>query len=526
MESVAARDAETPTEPIPIDAVPAERPHARRRYVQHPYLALWVLSLVLAALSLRFPSTPNYDPWAWLIWGREIVHFHLSTTGGPTWKPLVMIFTTVFALSGSLAPDLWLIVARAGGFMALALIFTLAFRLTQALAATTGLAFPRTPATRARLVAAIPASLAGLLALTGLFVLSQYSYDVSLGYSEGLAVALTLLAILRHLDGVRRQAFMFGFAVALDRPEVWPFLLIYAALLWRDDPAARRWIAVLLTLLLPLWLLPDLVGSGSLIRGVQYAVYPRGPATSHCPFCTEITQREWPLLITPFKVGTIFLIAAAVMRLVRNHRLGRPRGPLGPYGLVGVILLLGITLGMEEATLTEVGASGNNRYLFLAVCLVIVIGSVGWAGGMAWLAHLLARAARPYIGTFAAAIVAVGGFVAISPASGSWLIHTGPTVGALRYQADLREDMPKAVREAGGAQALRACGEIETNPASAPQVAWTLDVAISQAQGLDGNVIIETRSGPNAPLEPDVPANGRFQLVASVRTVKIFTDCH
>jgi len=48
------------------------------------------------------------------VWGREIVHINLQTTGGPTWKPLPVIFTTVFALFGKAEPDLWLVVARAG----------------------------------------------------------------------------------------------------------------------------------------------------------------------------------------------------------------------------------------------------------------------------------------------------------------------------------------------------------------------------------------------------------------------------
>ena len=34
------------------------------------------------------------------MWGREIVHVNLQTTGGPTWKPLPVIFTTLFAPFG------------------------------------------------------------------------------------------------------------------------------------------------------------------------------------------------------------------------------------------------------------------------------------------------------------------------------------------------------------------------------------------------------------------------------------------
>src|SRR4051794_822356 len=44
--------------------------------------------LGLAALSFLMPSAPTYDPWSWIIWGREIVHLDLSTVDGPSWKPL------------------------------------------------------------------------------------------------------------------------------------------------------------------------------------------------------------------------------------------------------------------------------------------------------------------------------------------------------------------------------------------------------------------------------------------------------
>ena len=38
---------------------------------------------MLGLLSLAAPTTPTYDPWAWLIWGREILHLNLDTRNGP-----------------------------------------------------------------------------------------------------------------------------------------------------------------------------------------------------------------------------------------------------------------------------------------------------------------------------------------------------------------------------------------------------------------------------------------------------------
>ncbi|HEV3056091.1 MAG TPA: hypothetical protein VGX45_15620 [Solirubrobacteraceae bacterium] len=108
----------------------AARAGARRRFDTswltdaRFYAVLAVVGLVIGGLTLLIPSTPSYDPWAWLVWGREIIHLNLHTTGGPTWKPLPMIFTTIFALFGkSAAPDMWLVVARAGAIAAAVMVF-------------------------------------------------------------------------------------------------------------------------------------------------------------------------------------------------------------------------------------------------------------------------------------------------------------------------------------------------------------------------------------------------------------------
>src|SRR3954452_12653673 len=88
-----------------------------------------VVVLVLAGLSFLMPSAPTYDPWSWIIWGREILHLDLSTVDGPSWKPLPILFTTPFALFGSLAPDLWLFVARAGAIAGVVFAYRLTRRL-------------------------------------------------------------------------------------------------------------------------------------------------------------------------------------------------------------------------------------------------------------------------------------------------------------------------------------------------------------------------------------------------------------
>ena len=59
----------------------------------------------------------------------------LDTSDGPSWKPLPVVATTVFSLAGNAAPVLWLLVARAGGLLALAGAAVLGYRLAGPLAA-------------------------------------------------------------------------------------------------------------------------------------------------------------------------------------------------------------------------------------------------------------------------------------------------------------------------------------------------------------------------------------------------------
>ena len=94
------------------------------------YALLAAVALALGALTLLFPSTPTYDPWAWILWGREIAHLDLETTGGPSWKPFPVLFTTVFSLFGGRGALPVAVVARGGACSRCVMAFRLACRLT------------------------------------------------------------------------------------------------------------------------------------------------------------------------------------------------------------------------------------------------------------------------------------------------------------------------------------------------------------------------------------------------------------
>src|SRR6059058_4894559 len=41
---------------------------------------IWVLACVAAAAlsAALLPTIPSYDPWSWIVWGREVFDSHLS----------------------------------------------------------------------------------------------------------------------------------------------------------------------------------------------------------------------------------------------------------------------------------------------------------------------------------------------------------------------------------------------------------------------------------------------------------------
>jgi hypothetical protein len=510
------------------------------------YLVLGGLALVVGALSLLIPSTPSYDPWAWLVWGREIVHLKLHTTGGPSWKPLPVIFTTLFAPFGKAAPDLWLVIARAGSVMAAAMVFKLSWRLTRAIgSALVG----DEPGGRAALLGA--ALLAGVIASISLVLSPGYISDNALGYSEGLMTALVLIAFERHLDGKYRQAFAIGFAAALDRPEIWVFWGPYGLWLWWKDPGARKLVIGLFALIPVLWFLPEYWGSGHFLRGVSRARHPRSnsSAFAKCPFCSELVDHAWPTVLLRVKVVAALTVGAAGILLLRGWRAGvrrleRPRErALAAVAVAGV---LGVCWWVVIGIMTQAGFSGNNRYLVLGAALIEIAGAVGWG----WAALELGARARglgrtragehkrpPGAGVMWSAVALFAlGFVLVPGWVGNRLVDVSKTHGALVYQARLRSGITAAVNKLGGPANVLGCGTVMTEGFQVPMLAWTLGVHTIDVEasplsvenpGAPPNVIFQTRAQRTAHLLPVVGAwkDTPYRLVARTRTFRVYEDC-
>ena len=190
---------------------------------------LLIVAAALAAASLLAPSQPGYDPWMWLVWGRELLHGGLSTVDGPAWKPGPVLVTTPAALLGDdAAPLMWLWVARTGALLAVLLAGRVAWRLAPA----------------GRPLAAVVAGV--VVALS-----AGWHWHAAVGDSEGLLLALGLAALDRGLWWPPPQRATLGAAAALVRVEVWPLLALYG--LWRLRAGQRGPVLLVAAAVPALW---------------------------------------------------------------------------------------------------------------------------------------------------------------------------------------------------------------------------------------------------------------------------------
>src|SRR3954452_6808519 len=401
---------------------------AVRRAAPRPWKALVLACLGLAALSLLGPAVPTYDPWAWIIWGREITHLDLNTVSGPSWKPLPILFTTPFALLGdAAAPGLWLLIARAGGLLAIAMAYRLGSRLG--------------------------GRAAGLIAAASLVLADEFIRNFARGNSEGLLVALCLWAVERHLDGRRTDAFFLGLGAALQRPEVWPFWGLYG--LWLAYTEPRRRLPVLGAFLLCgfLWFAPEYWGSGDWLRAANRARQPNpdSPAFASHPFL-EGFKRSSTILSVPVLVG-------ALLALVPNVRERR-------WDVRAALAAAALALMVAVAAMTQAGFAGNLRYVALPAALVCVLAGVGWVGAV--------RAVSARAGRVAAAALAAVLLLGAAP----FLVDD---VDLLRWDAAKLKDedyfystLPVAIQKAGGQERIKRCGTVFTGPFQVQVVAWNL----------------------------------------------------
>ncbi len=451
-----------------------------------PITLLTAACVAIAALSLLLPSAPTYDPFSWLIWGREITHLELHTADGPSWKPLPVAITTLLAPTGAAAPWLWLVVARTGGADGARGLLPGGRRGSRG--------WP-----------------AGLIAGACLVLSREWLRDSWLGNSEGIVLAFLLFGVERHMRGDRKQALVLGFLACLLRPEVWPFVGLYGVWLWFAEPALRRLSVVLAAIIPLLWFVPELIGSGDPFRAAARAKIPapgsRVPALSPHPVSVLIDDAR-DVLIKPAIWG--FAIGLAPY-LLFWRRLEKVTLALGVWAVAWFWVV---------AAMTAHGYSGNPRYLIAPGGLACVVAGVGWArlGGA-----IASRVPAPR--ALVGAVLALA-LVAVS------LHYVRPRVDLLKaearimsHEAHITSGLSKAIARAGGASHLRACGTPYTGPFQVPRVAWDLHIHID-AVGLDPGAA--GRGVPGAArtrVASGADETARFRPVAAAGPWRVFASC-
>jgi hypothetical protein len=330
--------------------------------------------VALAVASLALPSAPSYDPWAWVVFGRELVGPGpgFSTIASTGWKPLAVLFTAPLALAGSAAPSLWLVVVRSAGLAALMLAF--------------------------RLGARAGGPVAGAIAALALLASSDWLRYLSAGNVEPLVVALVLGAIELHLRARHGGAFLLGALAGLARPEVCVLVGAYAAYLLFSE---RCWWPLVLGIpgMFALWIVPDWLGSGDLLHTFHLARISAEPSRLQGTSdpALELLRGTGTLAPAPVWIGGLAGLAFGWRTRDRT---------------VAALALVAAAWALPTIAGTALGYPAVPRYLVVPVAICCVLAGIGAVAVVRLGSGPRGRAA------LAAGVVAVSAPFAVSRAVG------------------------------------------------------------------------------------------------------------
>ncbi|MGV3759414.1 MAG: hypothetical protein ACO1PW_07695 [Actinomycetota bacterium] len=450
-----------------------------------PVAAAAAACVAVAVASLALPATLAYDPWAWLVWGREVGRGALDTTGGPSWKPLPVLVTTALAPLGStLAVAAWMVVARFAGLMAL----VGAHRLARRLGASAGAA----------------------LAAGALVVLTpdggpRFLRLVAEGHAEPATAALALFALERALAGRRLASFGLLMALSLLRPEAWPFLLAAAAWVWIRDPDQRRLVVIALAAVPVLWFGADWWGSGSPLHGAGTAqVVADEPFGDRLQLALERAWRSVSLPVWP----------AAAIAVASAGRRREPRVLAVAAAALGWML---VVVGMAGV----LGYAALSRFFLpsaalLCVLAVLAVGAVGRALGRLP-SRTLARAAAGVL------------LAACGPSLAARIGSLGELAGEVRDRHALAVEQDAAVADAGGRGDLVGCRPValdttgEAGPMR-PALAWRLDLPLHEIERPGRDDVVTTFAQRGSSVDRGLADRGERPLAMSVSWV-VWSRC-
>ncbi|MEA2159777.1 MAG: hypothetical protein QOD66_2157 [Solirubrobacteraceae bacterium] len=304
------------------------------------------LALVSVAFVLWTGMRPNYDPYGWLVWGHQSLHWSLNTDGAPSWKPLTFLFTLPYSLLGGGAMWLWMVTAVAGGFAACVCAARIAYALIG-------------PCPRRRWAPFAGAAFAAAAVLS----VDGYWNLMLVAESDPLIVALLLGAIDAHLCGRSKLAFGLLVLAALGRPEAWLFVGLYGLWAVRAHQAMRMPAAAGLALIPILWFSVPALTSKSWLTPGDLAL--NSVNVIHGSKITGVLDRFLGLTELPITLAALVAFGLALLRRDRGTLL------LAASAVLWVVLEIGFALH---------GWSAGPRYLVEPAAVVAVLAgtAVGW----------------------------------------------------------------------------------------------------------------------------------------------------
>jgi len=396
--------------------------------------------LVVSLLILLWAKTrPGFDPYGWLVWGRQTVAGNLDTNAAPSWKPLPYLFTAPYGLFGHYQLWLWMVTSLAVSLAGAVFAGRIAFRLT--------------PHDADRGYAAWVA--AGFAA-AGYFGISSYWHYMLSAQSDPMIVALCLAAIDCHLHGRYRWAWVLGGFAALGRPEVWLFLGAYSVWAWLRVPSMRWLIVVGIVLLVLLWFGIPALTSRSPFVAASNALGSGRRLRSDRVFGT--IGRFLDLNPTVMELTALL---AVVIALIRRDR-------------VTLALAAGVCAWVVvEIAFALHGWPGLGRYMFEPAGVLIALAGVG-VGAVLVEAPRIARV----VGWVGAALVAVIALALVPPALSRARSEHHDIVAQRSRTAEIGK-LTGTIARLGGAARLRACGEPLTRLEYQTILAWNLHLNVS-----------------------------------------------
>jgi multisubunit Na+/H+ antiporter MnhB subunit len=414
---------------------------------RHPWWSATVALALLSIVTAYWAGTrPGFDPYGWLVWGRQTLLGSLDTNAAPSWKPLSYIFTVPYALAGHrLELRLWMITVVFVSLGGMLFAGRIAYKLTDA--------------PPQRRWAGIAAGVFAGLALLGL---QDYAHYVLSSQSDPMIVPLCLGAIDCHLYKRHRAAIALGVLAALGRPEVWPFLALYSIWCWRAVPSTRWWVAGGLAVVVVLWFGIPALTSRSPFVAASNALGSGRRLTNDKVFGT--VGRFLDLNELPVELAALVAVGFAVLR--------RDRVVLGLA--VGVVLWV-----VVEIAFALHGWPGLGRYMFEAAAVTVVLAGVA----VGWLLLLGSEAGRSLpvrVPSWVGAVVVAVLVVSLLPAALSHLRSEHRDLRQQRLRTAEINRLAPVVSRLGGAARLRACGEPLTRLEYQTMLAYTLQINVAK----------------------------------------------